>query len=255
MNDSSSPNEYKRVVADGYDRVALAYAQLEQETSMRDQYQIDLAKYGLQKFKCSLESRELIPSRVSLKDELDERFAILEAYGIMNLKELINLLKTKQRIELFSAETGLTVAYLTLLNREAKSYLSKPTRLDKFPGLPATYVDRLDAVGIKNSRHLFNEAKDKHDRERLSQTTDIPLDALTEFVCLSDLSRIYGVGPVFARMIYDVGITSVQEFVACSAEDFIRIYEETEQKKADFGVNEIQFSLELAKELEIAVEL
>ena len=74
-------------------------------------------------------------------------------------------------------------------------------------------------------------------------------------VSLSDLSRIYGVGPVFARIIYDVGIRSVREFVECTAEDFVRIYEEKEHKKADFGVNEIQFSLELAKELDIAVEL
>jgi predicted flap endonuclease-1-like 5' DNA nuclease len=78
---------------------------------------------------------------------------------------------------------------------------------------------------------------------------------LNELVGLSDLSRIYGVGPVFARMIYDVGIKSVQEFIENTAEDFIRIYEEQTRKKADFGVGEIEFSLELAKELDIAVEL
>ena len=70
---------------------------------------------------------------------------------------------------------------------------------------------------------------------------------MNELVCLSDLVRAYGVGPVFARMIYDVGIKSIKEFVEYTAEEFIRIYEEKEQKKADFGINEIQFSLELAK--------
>ena len=78
---------------------------------------------------------------------------------------------------------------------------------------------------------------------------------MNELVCLSDLARAYGIGPVFARMIYDVGIKSITEFVENTAEEFIRIYEEKEQKKADFGVNEIQFSLELAKELDIAVEI
>jgi predicted flap endonuclease-1-like 5' DNA nuclease len=67
---------------------------------------------------------------------------------------------------------------------------------------------------------------------------------------LSDVSRIYGVGPVFARMLYDVGIRSVQAFIGYTAEDFIRIYEEHTQKKADFSVGEIQFSLELAQELD-----
>jgi hypothetical protein len=44
----------------------------------------------------------------------------------------------------------------------------------------------------------------------------------------------------------------VRAFVGHTAEDFIRIYEERTQKKADFGVGEIQFSLELAQELDQA---
>lgn len=37
----------------------------------------------------------------SLKDELDVRFCILEDQGITNLKELIDALKNKQKIEKF----------------------------------------------------------------------------------------------------------------------------------------------------------
>lgn len=222
---------------------------------MRDQYHINLEKYSLQKFKENLRSREMIPSRVSLQDNLDERFQILENSGITNHKELIEALKTKPKIEQYSKETGLSIEYLTLLNREAKSYLPNPIRLDKFPGVASEYVKKLETVGIKNSRNLFNAAKEKSERKRLSQITEIPIGILNELVGLSDLSRVYGVGPVFARMIYDVGIQSIQEFVSYTAEDFIRIYEEETQKKADFGVNEIEFSLELAKELEIAVDI
>ena len=222
---------------------------------MRDQYHIDLEKYSLHKFKNNLKSRDMIPSRVSLKDELDEKFGILEISGIINLKELIVVLKTKQKIVQFSKETGLTKEYLTLLKREAKSYLPNPIRLDKFPGIQTKYLDKLEAVGIKNSRHLFNGAKDKKERERLSQTTELPIGILNELVGLSDLARAYGIGPIFARVIYDVGVKSIKEFVEYTAEDIIRIYEEENQKKADFGVNEIQFSLELAKELEFVVEI
>ena len=102
---------------------------------------------------------------------------------------------------------------------------------------------------------LFVEAHEKKKRENLSKETGIPRDVLNELVGLSDLSRVYGVGPVFARMIYDVGIKSVKDFVEFTASDFVRIYEQQTQKKADFGVGEIQFSLELAKELDIAVEI
>jgi len=222
---------------------------------MANRYHINIEKYSLQKFKKNLESRDVIPSRVSLKDELDERFKILEINSITNLKELIDALKTKLKIELFSEETGLTIEYLTLLRREAKSYLPNPVRLDKFPGIPTKYVNRLETEGIINSRQLFNEAKGRNERERLLQRTEIPFEILNELVCLSDLARAYGVGPVFARIIYDVGIKSIKEFVENTAEDFIKIYEEKEQKKADFGVNEIQFSLELAKELDFAIDI
>jgi hypothetical protein len=222
---------------------------------MSKRYQIDLEKYSLQKFKRSLQSREMIPSRISLKDDLDRRFGILEYCGIANLKELTDALKTKQKIEQFSQETSLSTQYLTLLNREAKSYLSKPIRLDKFPGIRTEYLDRLEDEGLRNTKQLFLEAQDKSGREQLSIKMGIPKEVLNELVGLSDLSRIYGVGPVFARLIYDVGIRSVREFVENTAEDFIRIYEEQTQKKADFGVGEIQFSLELAKELDIAVDI
>ena len=217
---------------------------------MNERYQIDSEKYSLQKFKKSLQSRELIPSRISLKDDLDTRFRILENCGIANLKELIERLKTKPKLEQFSQETSLSVHYLTLLKREANSYLSKPIRLDKFPGVQTEYLDRLAVEGLRNTRQLFLAAQNQSDRERLSKETGIPTAALNELVGLSDLSRIYGVGPVFARMIYDVGIRSVKEFVENTAEDFIQIYEAQTQKKADFGVGEIQFSLELAKELD-----
>ncbi|MBW2364984.1 MAG: DUF4332 domain-containing protein [Deltaproteobacteria bacterium] len=222
---------------------------------MGNKYHLNTEKYSLRKFKDNLKSRDMIPSRISLKDDLDERFEILEINSIANLKELIDVLKTKPKIELFSKETGLTIEYLTLLKREANSYLPNPVRLDKFPGVQTKYIDRLEAEGIKNSRQLFNEAKDKSERERISQRTEIPIEILNELVCLSDLTRAYGVGPVFARMIYDVGIKSIKEFIENTAEGFIRIYEEKEQKKADFGANEIQFSLRLAKELDIAVEI
>jgi predicted flap endonuclease-1-like 5' DNA nuclease len=221
---------------------------------MKDHYHIDLTKYSLNKFKHSLQTRALIPSRLSLKDDLDARFSILEDHGITNLKELIDALKTKPKIEQFSKETGLSIDYLTLLRREANSYLPNPTRLDKFPGVGAQDLEKLAALGIVNTRQLLKETKTKEQREHLSQGTEIPLERVNEIVSLSDLSRVYGVGPVFARLIYDVGIHSIEEFVGYTAEEFIRIYEEQTHKKADFGVGEIQFSLELAKELDQAVE-
>ena len=143
---------------------------------MGNQYHLDLEKYSLKKFKNNLKSRDMIPSWVSWKEELEERFKILEINGITNLQELIDRLKTKQKINYFSKGTGLSTEYLTILKREAKSYLPNPIRLDKFPGIPTKFVNRLEAEGIRNSRQLFNAAKDKNERERLSQRTEFPME-------------------------------------------------------------------------------
>ena len=218
---------------------------------MKAHYHIDLEKYSLQKFKNNLESRDMIPSRVSLKEDLDDRFMILENVEITNLKELITALKTKPKIEAFSKETGLSNKYLSLLSREARSYLPNPVRLDKFSGVSSVTIEKLEATGIKNSCHLFNAVQTKAEREELAQQVEIPIERLDELFDLSNLSRVYGVGPVFARMIYDVGVQSVRKFVQYSANEFINIYEAQTQKKADFGINEIEFSLILARDLEV----
>ena len=222
---------------------------------MNDRYHVDLAKYALSRFSNNLETMGVIPSRMSLKVGLDEKFNVLEAAGITNLKELIDTLNSKQRIEEFSKSSGLSVEYLTLLKREASSYLPNPIRLDRIPGITPETLRALAKEGITNSRHIINHAGDKESRGRLSNITRIPMESLDELVCLSDLSRAYGVGPVFAKIIYDVGIKSIEDFKRISAEEFIRIYEEVNQKKADFGVGEIQFSLNLAQDLEIIVEV
>jgi len=62
---------------------------------------------------------------------------------------------------------------------------------------------------------------------------------------------LYGVGPVFAQIIYNVGVKSVNDFKTYSGEDFIQIYEKATMKKADFSVNDINFSLDMARLLSI----
>jgi hypothetical protein len=192
----------------------------------------------------------MIPSRVILKDEIEDRFALLEQNGISNLKALLGALSTKSKIEIFSKTTGLSTDYLTILKREVNSLLPNPARLRDLPGIDDGGVAALEHAGIRNTKQLFQSAVAVADIEELSRSTGISIDVLHELLSLSDLVRLYGVGPAFARMIYDVGITSVKDFVKCSAEDFIEIYEKETNKKADFSASDISFTLEMAKELE-----
>ncbi len=221
---------------------------------MKVNFHMDLEKYSLKKFRKSLKSRKMIPSRVSLKENIDERFNILEKFSILNNQQLIDTLKTKEKIVEFSKLSGLPTDYLILLNREAKSFLPNPCRLDKFSGIEKKYFAILEEHNIKNTRQFFNLANNELARIQLAHSTNIPISILEELFGLSDLSRVYGVGPVFARMIYDLGVHSIKSFLTYSGEEFIEIYEEKTHKKADFSIHDIDFSLELAKELDIEFE-
>ena len=125
---------------------------------MNAHYHIDSRKYTLQQLKMNLLSRELIPSRKVLKEDIERRFKILEKMGILNLQDLINALKNKKKMEIFSSSSGISVDYLTLLRREANSYFPNPVPLNKFPGVSPQDLTRLKEKGIKNSRHLFEQA-------------------------------------------------------------------------------------------------
>ena len=216
---------------------------------MKEQYYLDLDKFSLRNLKKSLQKRDMIPSRVVLKENLEEKFKIIDSNGIKTVKALIDVLKTKQKIEAFSKKTGLSIEYLTILRREANSYLPNPINLKSFPGINAETAEALDKLGIKNTKQLFNNIIEGMDANRIFQETGISIDKLNELASLSDLARLYGVGPVFARMIYDVGIKSVESFIKYSADEFIKIYENKTNKKADFSESDIRFSIDLAKEL------
>lgn len=96
---------------------------------MTENYFIDTDKFSIDKFRKILLTKEILPGRIILKEDLDERFDILKTKKIKTLSDLLETLKTKQKIDRFSKETGLTVEYLTILRREANSYVSVPVKL------------------------------------------------------------------------------------------------------------------------------
>lgn len=197
----------------------------------------------------------MIPSRRALKDDLDARFARLEAIGIDTMADLLAALKSKATIAQVASETDLSVDYLSLLRREANSYLPNPASLGKLPNVDSVHVQVLADQGISNTRHLLRNAAKRGAREELAERTGIPISCLDELACLSDLCRLYGVGPVFARLLYDAGFQTLDSLRGSTAEDLVRLYEERTGKPADFGAHEIQVTLELAAVLDRIVEV
>ncbi len=171
---------------------------------------------------------------------------------------MIAVLKSKQKLEKFSQESGLPKDYLVILRRQANSYIPKLVNLRDIPAVDPEQIEKLVSVGIKHSKHLFERAKSRADRAELSRLADVPGEDLLELVKLSDLARIGGVGPVFARILYEAGADSPEEFLKHSPDElFERLHAINKEQKYTRimpSVKDIKFCLETAKELPKVIE-
>jgi predicted flap endonuclease-1-like 5' DNA nuclease len=225
---------------------------------MSDSYHLDLQDISLEQYKQTLKEAELIPSRRFLKDQIDSRFAGLHAQGISNLAELLDAVKSTEKINELAGKTALSVEYLTLLRREVNALLPKPRNLRDFPGIDPAIPKKLASRGMKNSKQLFQSALTRRQRSDLAKESGIDPQDLLELVKLSDLSRVYGVGPVFARLLYDAGVDSVEAIARADSsrlfEKLSKAYLEAGNSRVDFKERDIAFCIQMARRLPGSIE-
>jgi hypothetical protein len=222
---------------------------------MCETYYMPLAKVTIDEYKKILESKDLLPGRKVLNEDINGRFIIIQSTGIDNLEELIEALKNKKTMKKFAFETGLSYNYLTILKREINSYQPKPVYLKKFSGFNLEYIEQLSHHNIKNSKQLYLIIKNKDDLLKLSEQTKIPCSDLLELFKLSDLVRISGVGPVFARMMLEIGVDSTFKMANSSAKilynKLTKLNMEKNYTKAKFTIKDIEYCIDFAKKLPI----
>jgi hypothetical protein len=214
-------------------------------------YTLDPNKIGLERFKQLTRDRKMLPSRILLQQQMDQRFALLHAAEIFTLGDLLHRLRSQLKLEAFSKESGISREYLLLLKREAGSYLAKPFPLSNFPGIPFEYTEVLKSKGLMNTRDFYEGVRSAEQKARLSQDTGIPLARLIELNALSDLSRITGVGGVFARVVYEAGIRSSKEFALTDAPKHYQLYMAVIDKygytAGHFSEEDINYCIQYAK--------
>jgi hypothetical protein len=198
---------------------------------MYDPYYINLMEFSLERFKHILESEEGLPARQILKEDLDARFNVLASMGIRNLSDLTGALSTKRKLQAFSQESGLSIDYLVILRREAKSYIPKPVVLREIPGVNPEDIDKLAAVGIKHSKHLFKRGQTRKEREELAAATGVSMGSLLELAKLSDLARVRGIGAAFTRLFYETGADTIEKLSRWDPEALFQKAHEVNKEK------------------------
>ncbi len=114
-------------------------------------------------------------------------------------------------------------AMASKLREQRLSSARKPFALRDFRGVNPEYANRLASVGVKNAEQILAVGKTRVDRQRLSEKTGIPVEAVLELVKLADLSRIEGVKRVRARLYCDAGIDTVERIAKWNPDE-LRTY-------------------------------
>ncbi|MFX0097701.1 MAG: DUF4332 domain-containing protein [Candidatus Hodarchaeota archaeon] len=127
-----------------------------------------------------------------------------------------------------------------------------------FRGAKPEYIKKLEAEGIRNVEQILEVGRTKNGRKKLSERTGIPLDAILEFVKLSDLARIPGIKSIRARLYYDAGIDSVEKMASWNPKELREMLVEFVKRTQFEGIaplpKEAEFSVKKAKELQKIVE-
>ncbi|MEQ9218250.1 MAG: DUF4332 domain-containing protein [Cyclobacteriaceae bacterium] len=221
-------------------------------------YYIDLEKITIDDYRGKLESGYLPPSRMILKDKLDERFEYFKSIGIKHVKGLIQLLKNKDKLIALSAIDYFSTEYLTILLRELKSILPKPNKIADFNVISKDSVERLEKVGLKNTEKLFDKVITKSDRQKLADSMGVNYSDILALTKLSDLSRIKWVGVTYAQILYNLGVDTVEKV---SKSDPIELHARINQMikehhifKGAIGLNDVRILVETANGLSLEIE-
>jgi hypothetical protein len=213
-------------------------------------YSIDPSSLSLEEFQKLTAKKSMLPGRVILQEKMDERFNALKQTGLVTLGDLLHMLASKSKIDTCAAQTGLPTEYLVLLKREAGSYLARPFPLSDFPGIPFEYTELLKSRGIRNTRDFFEKVQSRKQQKDLSLSSGIPEYRLKELYTLCDLSRITGVGGIFARVVYEAGIQSTRDFASTDIPTLLSSCQSVIEKHGyaagKLGEKDIQYGIEYA---------
>ncbi len=221
-------------------------------------YYIDLEKISIDNYRKKLETGYLPPSRMILKERLDERFGYFKNVGIKNIHELLKVLEKKDTLSDLQKTDCFSMDYLAILLRELKSLLPKPNRIKDFPGISQETIVKLENIGINNTLKLYERVIDHGARKKLAQEAGIDEAIVAELTKLTDLSRIKWVGTTFARILYELGIDTLEKMTQSDPVDLhARLNQFIKEKnlyKGQVGLNDVRILVDVAQDIPLDIE-
>lgn len=221
-------------------------------------YYLDFSLITIDQYKGKLKKKTMIPSRMILKENLDERFSYFQGLGIKNILELEKILKKKEKVMELAKEKCLSEDFLIALGRELKAIQTKPRKFKDFLGISEETISKLEKNGIKSTKHLYDKVVTKNDRKETAKNTGISEEEILELTKLTDLTRIQWVNGTFASVLYKAGYDTVEKVVKADYEELYNTVKKlnAEQKlyKGNIGLNDMKILVEAAGEVPQDIE-
>ncbi len=197
-------------------------------------YYTDNINTTLDELQRRIEDTDLVPSRSTLKEGIDEKFSSLKDMGLDTVESLRRELKNSKNILTLSARTGVDAQYLTLLRREIESIIPKAFPIKDFVWLSEEVIDRLKKSGYKNSENLFT-AFECCGIDQIARNTEVNEKVLMELSHIVSLVRIQWISPLVARMLYLTGYTDIGKASSADAEKMCKEMDEINKKYGFFN--------------------
>ena len=99
-------------------------------------------------------------------------------------------------------------------------------------GIGKVYTEKLHAISIYTTDDLLKAGATPHGRRELSEKTGIPHEQILEWVNLSDLFRVKGIGEEYSDLLEEAGVDTIVELSHRNAANLhAKILEVNEAKK------------------------
>jgi len=99
-------------------------------------------------------------------------------------------------------------------------------------GIGETYAEKLKAIGIATTEALLKQGATPQGRKDIAEKSGISPTLILEWVNLSDLFRIKGVGEEYSDLLEEAGVDTVVELSKRNAENlFKKLMEVNAEKK------------------------
>jgi hypothetical protein len=216
-------------------------------------YSIDLAQISLDDFQVLLTSVDLLPGRRILLNDLAAFIARVQQNGITHLAALQRALKDKKRYPQLAADWAVSTEYLTVLNREINSYVSKPLPLADLDVFDAAELALLAHEGLKTSKDLYEHGAARSARQALAERLMLPAEKLAAALEMADLLRINGVGPVFAGRLRTLGICNAAAYRQTASQEILARYQAVFDQ-SHLGIKDIEYCKRFAEKLTAEIE-